>query len=713
MQQHTPSPSSGRMIERFRENERPKVPYKLLQLKSGALHGDFWDHQRRGESFQINAFTTGYPVVSLSCDILTNAIDLLKSSKNESVKYSVICDLDTSHGRSNLLLHPKATNEMYSQKKIWRTLTSTIELIDEQRLNNFYCFDYSDFDQLKQHALAISLCGLFCLRGKFCISFNEAWKIDLVLSLAVLSVTFVLDAISTVSIIPTALSKGLSDPTVNCLLHEQPKSGFITMDATYRALLVLDSDPKLKTLPVFGIWISGVHRMTDPYVWGACCRYFYEFHNCNASRVKEPFLVIIYAREEPAPSFYDCKFDDISDTKKGTELDVLQASHSWVLSEDNVDKPFLLEMEKKYFNLSVSQCLKLKCFAHKRKKGKLEGLQKVNPVSPALLDCNKKPCLPSTPVFDTVTETVEAESTSNEIVQSRPLNELYKLIRGQEEELKVLRAQLDSLLQNRAGLSPPVSKQTEKATVSTSTMTSRVWTTSQSGFQVDEIGCNMKLPENDSGAMSEITRQDEKSEISSFHKVEDNLANLQFQTCTDTVLSSAPSLRVDFDDFPTLQSMSEWPVPSPDERSSSDSGKNYDFSYLDSSLDKIRDTLEKCLREQNLRKNASDPELDIDVRLSNSNSSHRSIFNSWMIPSLNYLSLLPSEQDTDYTMDLQAVTKKYCKDEALRVGSSTATPIPLEQKVLWSNTETRECAISYASQQYLKKYGLGNSNSDY
>ena len=47
------------------------------------------------------------------------------------------------------------------------------------------------------------------------------------------------------------------------------------MDQTRKLLLVLESDPKVHSLPLVGVWISGVSEITHPFVWAACLRYVF------------------------------------------------------------------------------------------------------------------------------------------------------------------------------------------------------------------------------------------------------------------------------------------------------------------------------------------------------------------------------------------------------------------------------------------------------
>lgn len=47
------------------------------------------------------------------------------------------------------------------------------------------------------------------------------------------------------------------------------------MDQTRKLLLLLDCDPKVKQMPLIGVWISGITMIHHPYVLQAVLRFMF------------------------------------------------------------------------------------------------------------------------------------------------------------------------------------------------------------------------------------------------------------------------------------------------------------------------------------------------------------------------------------------------------------------------------------------------------
>ncbi|XP_078527644.1 SCL-interrupting locus protein [Lissotriton helveticus] len=110
-----------------------------------------------------------------------------------------------------------------------------------------------------------------------------------------------------VTIIPTALARNLSSNINIAHVQGKHKSGYLTMDQTRKLLLVLDSDPKVYTLPLVGIWLSGVIHVHSPQVWACCLRYLYS--SSLQERVLSEtgsFLIVLYSQTHKEPEFYEC-----------------------------------------------------------------------------------------------------------------------------------------------------------------------------------------------------------------------------------------------------------------------------------------------------------------------------------------------------------------------------------------------------------------------
>ncbi|KAH0618639.1 hypothetical protein JD844_018028 [Phrynosoma platyrhinos] len=82
---------------------------------------------------------------------------------------------------------------------------------------------------------------------------------------------------------------------------------YLTMDQTRKLLLILESDPKAYTLPLVGIWLSGISHIYSPQVWAFCLRYL--FNSSIQERVPSEsgsFLIVLYSLKHNGPEFYEC-----------------------------------------------------------------------------------------------------------------------------------------------------------------------------------------------------------------------------------------------------------------------------------------------------------------------------------------------------------------------------------------------------------------------
>ena len=129
-------------------------------------------------------------------------------------------------------------------------------------------------------------------------------------------------------------------------------SGFITLNKTRKAVLLMEDDPLAYSMPLVGVWIQGTvlssctgaslgksweSALRDPTVWAACVRYMSNQH--IKERVSPPesrmtFLVLAYVGEDSSQAcFMECSASLQSD---GT-ASPLPFSHAEFGFEINVD----------------------------------------------------------------------------------------------------------------------------------------------------------------------------------------------------------------------------------------------------------------------------------------------------------------------------------------------------------------------------------------
>ncbi|XP_063092499.1 SCL-interrupting locus protein isoform X2 [Cavia porcellus] len=110
-----------------------------------------------------------------------------------------------------------------------------------------------------------------------------------------------------IPIIPTALARNLSSNLNISQVQGTYKYGYLTMDETRKLLLLLESDPKVCSLPLVGIWLSGILHIYSPQVWACCLRYM--FSSSLQERVFSEsgnFIIVLYSLTHKEPEFYEC-----------------------------------------------------------------------------------------------------------------------------------------------------------------------------------------------------------------------------------------------------------------------------------------------------------------------------------------------------------------------------------------------------------------------
>ncbi|XP_031234090.1 SCL-interrupting locus protein isoform X2 [Mastomys coucha] len=133
------------------------------------------------------------------------------------------------------------------------------------------------------------------------VDFNLQW------TAVTLANSFKCVPVKPIPIIPTALARNLSSNLNISQVQGTYKHGYITMDETRKLLLLLESDPKVYSLPLVGIWLSGIIHIYSPRVWACCLRYM--FSSSIQERVFSEsgnFIIVLYSLTHKEPEFYEC-----------------------------------------------------------------------------------------------------------------------------------------------------------------------------------------------------------------------------------------------------------------------------------------------------------------------------------------------------------------------------------------------------------------------
>ncbi|XP_007521404.1 SCL-interrupting locus protein isoform X2 [Erinaceus europaeus] len=152
-------------------------------------------------------------------------------------------------------------------------------------------------------------CGqLLSLRAHFTYSENlDSTDTDLHWTAVTLANTFKCTPVKPIPIIPTALARNLSSNLNISQVQGIYKYGYLTMDETRKLLLLLESDPKIFSLPLVGIWLSGIIHIYSPQVWACCLRYiFSSFIQERVFSESGNFIIVLYSMTHKDPEFYEC-----------------------------------------------------------------------------------------------------------------------------------------------------------------------------------------------------------------------------------------------------------------------------------------------------------------------------------------------------------------------------------------------------------------------
>ncbi|XP_038616094.1 SCL-interrupting locus protein [Tachyglossus aculeatus] len=155
---------------------------------------------------------------------------------------------------------------------------------------------------------SLNACQLLSLRAHLrCSQALDRLELDFHWAAVTLANTFECTPVKPIPIIPTALARNLTTYLNLSQIQGTWKCGFLTMDETRKLLLLLESDPKVYTLPLVGIWLAGITHVYSPQVWACCLRY--TLSTSIQERVLSEsgsFVIVLYSLTHPEPEFYEC-----------------------------------------------------------------------------------------------------------------------------------------------------------------------------------------------------------------------------------------------------------------------------------------------------------------------------------------------------------------------------------------------------------------------
>ncbi|XP_051867648.1 SCL-interrupting locus protein homolog [Pristis pectinata] len=167
------------------------------------------------------------------------------------------------------------------------------------KMLHYYCSGKESIDSSR----------LLTMRGRItCIEKLDNLTLELRWAAVTISIIFDATPINAIPIIPTALARNLTSPINIAQIQGTYKFGYLTMDQTRKLLLILESDPKVLTLPLVGIWLSGATHVHSPQVWACCLRYLFSssIHERIFTNEQRSFLLVLYSLTHRQPEFYEC-----------------------------------------------------------------------------------------------------------------------------------------------------------------------------------------------------------------------------------------------------------------------------------------------------------------------------------------------------------------------------------------------------------------------
>ncbi|XP_062308314.1 SCL-interrupting locus protein homolog isoform X4 [Osmerus eperlanus] len=251
-------------------------------------------HAQQGNKPQFTCFLLGNIVVDADEEGVTVALNRFDLGREE---------LDTSVKIPTALLPGDilvpcifGTQELFSADNVFHAAEDQMSF----KMLRHYCCSREPLDLAKMLILRAHLSGT-----------QHTDTLDFVLRWAAITVANTINTlpIKPIPIIPTALARNLTALSIlaqplNSVNHRR---GFLTMDQTRKLLLMFESDPKAYTLPLVGVWLSGVTHVSNPQVWAWCLKYLFSFSFKDRVMSENGcFLVVLYSLTHREPDFYQC-----------------------------------------------------------------------------------------------------------------------------------------------------------------------------------------------------------------------------------------------------------------------------------------------------------------------------------------------------------------------------------------------------------------------
>ncbi|XP_013203962.1 SCL-interrupting locus protein isoform X2 [Microtus ochrogaster] len=263
-----------------------------------------------------------------------------------------------------------------------------------------------------------------------------------------------------IPIIPTALARNLSSNLNIAQIQGTYKHGYITMDETRKLLLLLESDPKVYSLPLVGIWLSGIIHIYSPQVWACCLRYM--FNSSIQERVFSEsgnFIIVLYSLTHKEPEFYECLPCD--GRKPGLQFQLLtnkETLHLFNNVEPSDKNPIHFELsaenqdaEAEFFG-KISKNLSVKRSPQKISPGKIS---RNKPDADFEDDFSPRPIPSPHPVSEKIQRLLEAQSLNSGSPKTTSVEDTVKAAR--QVELVSMEAQSSPVLHMRKSVSIAVS----------------------------------------------------------------------------------------------------------------------------------------------------------------------------------------------------------------------------------------------------------------